>query len=78
MGSCGENRGRCAAPRGTWVDQRAAAGGRRWARDGFRCPEDPEAVLVCGKERGPVKELKLNAYAKVNLSLDVLARRPDG
>jgi 4-diphosphocytidyl-2-C-methyl-D-erythritol kinase len=25
-----------------------------------------------------VKELKLNAYAKVNLSLDVLARRPDG
>ncbi len=25
-----------------------------------------------------MKELKLNAYAKVNLSLDVLARRPDG
>ncbi|MER3455310.1 MAG: 4-(cytidine 5'-diphospho)-2-C-methyl-D-erythritol kinase [candidate division GAL15 bacterium] len=26
----------------------------------------------------PVEELRLNAYAKVNLSLDVLGRRPDG
>jgi 4-diphosphocytidyl-2-C-methyl-D-erythritol kinase len=26
----------------------------------------------------PVKELRLNAYAKINLTLDVLGRRPDG
>lgn len=30
------------------------------------------------KARVAVKELRLNAYAKINLTLDVLGRRPDG
>jgi 4-diphosphocytidyl-2-C-methyl-D-erythritol kinase len=30
------------------------------------------------KEGAPVKELRLNAYAKINLTLDVLRDRPDG
>ncbi len=35
-------------------------------------------VAFLGEEGGGVKELRLNAYAKINLTLDVLGDRPDG
>jgi 4-diphosphocytidyl-2-C-methyl-D-erythritol kinase len=48
---------------------------RRWPR-GLRFVRDlPEAER---REGAALKELRLNAYAKVNLTLDVLGDRPDG